>query len=69
MTNLKIRIKNFLEDYNAYLGGLNDLMGGIDDIDLNVECKRFKDVKVLDLVNNIDLYSEWTEINEILLNL
>jgi len=69
MENLKKRIAEFLEDYNALLNGLNDELSGIEDMGLNKKAKSLKDVKLADLECDEYLDNEYHEIkNHISIN-
>ena len=66
MENLKKRINEFLEDYNALLDGLNDELSGIEDMGLNKKAKSLKDVKLADLECDECLENEYHEIKNLI---
>jgi len=66
MKNTKTRIAEFLEDYNALLGGLNDELSGIEDMGLNRKAKSFFDVKLADLECDVCLENEYYEIKNLI---
>ena len=66
MENLKTRINEFLEDYNAFLEELNDELSGIEDMGLNKKVKSLKDVKLADLECDEYLENEYHEIKDLI---
>lgn len=65
-TQLENRIADFIEDYNALLEGLDDELGGIDDIGSTTKIKSLKQVQVDDLECDEMLFNEYHEIKELL---
>ena len=59
MTDLKVRIAAFLEDYNSLLEELNDELSGIEDMELNKEAKTLKDVEIGNLECDEVLYEKY----------
>ena len=59
---MKIRIENFLEDYNALLEEFNDAIGGIDDMTGYRKCTSFEKVDVRNIEDDEDLLNEYNEI-------
>ena len=65
MSDLKVRITAFLEDYNSLLQELNDELSGIDDMGLNKKAKTLKDVEIENLECDEYLNEEYHEIKEL----
>jgi len=65
MSDLKVRITAFLEDYNSLLEELNDELSGIDDMGLNKKAKTLKDVEIENLECDEYLNEEYHEIKEL----
>lgn len=65
MSDLKVRITAFLEDYNSLLEELNDELSGIDDMGLNKKAKTLKDVEIKNLECDEYLNEEYHEIKEL----
>ena len=59
MTDLKVRIAAFLEDYNSLLEELNDELSGIEDMELNKEAKTLKDVEIGNLECDEVMYEKY----------
>ena len=66
MSDLKVRITEFLDDYNSLLDELNDELCGIDDMGLNNKAKTLEDVELDNLECDEYLYEEYYEIKELL---
>ena len=66
MSDLKVRITEFLDDYNSLLDELNDELCGIDDMGLNNKAKTLEDVELENLECDKYLYEEYHEIKELL---
>jgi len=69
MTDLDIRIADFIADYNSLLEGFDDELAGIEDIGSTTKIKTLRGVKMDDLECDEILFEEYHEIKEIVKNL
>ena len=66
MTDLEIRIADFITDYNSVLEGFDDELAGIDDVGSTTKIRSLKEVKMADLECDEILFEEYHEIKELL---
>lgn len=65
MTELEIRIEDFITDYNSLLEGFDDELAGIDDIGSTTKIRSLKEVKLDDLECDEILHEEYFKIKEL----